>query len=195
MQNYPSQPNQEPFPTSDKPFLSYDYFDDLYKATNNKALDLPKAGIGLRLLVWLVDLVPFTILCVIVWAIGSDYYQAHEPLSDGSMNIVRGEFKMLLIVIGFAIVLLITSIYVLICIACGQTLGNFITQTKYVDNRGAPPGFRKSFVRLMTQSAAISVSYGIAWLIMELGWAAFDKNKQGLFDKVVDVYLVKSSSN
>lgn len=184
---------------------------------------LPKAT-GLQvLLADFVDFIVFVGLCGVAWLICSgliNSLRTSVPYYGYSYVNIAIEQNMI-VVGGVVAVIVITGGYFLVCVANGQTLGNYITETKFVDAMGQKPGYGKSGIRLMALFASITVpplfytykaSFGnfqifwlgldlsmwglvYCWLFIASGWALVDRNKQTLFDKVADVYLVKTSPN
>src|SRR5262249_44322250 len=63
----------------------------------------------------------------------------------------------------------------------GSTLGKGWMKIKVVDQYGQPLGFWKAFARELIKGLLASVSCGILLL-----WPLWDKDKQGLWDKVFD---------
>ncbi len=71
----------------------------------------------------------------------------------------------------------------------GQTLGKKVMGIKVVDVNGNKPSYFTFFLRELIGKAISSLIFGIGYLMI-----LWDKQKQGLHDKIATTYVVKVSS-
>lgn len=90
-------------------------------------------------------------------------------------NIVRGTFFF-----GFPV-----FYYVFLHGAYGQTFGKMAFRIKVVNEDGTPLNYRKAFLRWMGYFLCLVTLYA------GYAWAAFDKRKQGLHDRVCRTLVVR----
>jgi len=105
-----------------------------------------------------------------------DVYAATGRLSPD--NVVRGIFFF-----GFPV-----FYYVYLHGACGQTFGKMALKIKVINEDGSPLGYRRAFLRWLGYFLCVFTFY-VGYL-----WAAFDKRKQGLHDRVCRTLVVRTDA-
>lgn len=68
----------------------------------------------------------------------------------------------------------------------GQTLGKKVMSIKVVDAQGHTPGMLTFFLREILGKAVSGIIFGIGYLVI-----LWDKNKQGLHDKIASTFVVR----
>lgn len=107
---------------------------------------LPKASVIRRLVAGLIDVLVFVGLFFLA-IMGVNIYiktQAQAQLQDWN-------FLWLLISTALLIFQILIFLYLWIGVACGHTIGNRLTKTRFVNKYGRRPGFVKSFLRFFLQ--------------------------------------------
>jgi len=86
----------------------------------------------------------------------------------------------------FLIPLILYVAYYLIMVGRGQTVGDKVAGIKIIDSNGNPPGFLKTFIRLIVQQVLGSIFF-ITYL-----WVLWDPDKQTLHDKAAGTICISA---
>ncbi len=68
----------------------------------------------------------------------------------------------------------------------GQTLGKKLLGIKVVDQQGNIPGLSRAALREIVGKTVVGFTLGLGYL-----WIIWDKQKQGLHDKIASTYVIK----
>lgn len=149
----------------------------------SKAVELapenkPKAGFWIRLVATVIDsfllsIVQFVLTLVITLLIGTMGLAVGD---DPAINMVIWLFGMS-ISIGYA---------VFFVGYCGQTPGKMAVRIKVIRTDGNPLDYGRAAKREILGKFVSSILLGIGYLMV-----AFDRQKQGLHDKIADTYVIK----
>ncbi len=149
---------------------------DAYAAVASVA-DLPKAGFWIRFVAYLIDAV---ILGAVQFTIGLALGVAGGALTDNG-----GEMAMAMIsglcgmVIGIAYAVFFTGYN-------GQTPGKMALRIQVVRNDSTPMSYGRAFLREVVGKFVSGIILGIGYIMV-----GFDRQKQGLHDKIAGTYVIK----
>jgi len=147
-------------------------------AIDQPAEFLPKAGFWVRVVATSLDsillsLVQFVLTLTITQVIG---LMDIATIDDPAISMVVWLFGMT-ISLGYAV--FFTGY-------CGQTPGKMALRIKVVCTDGSPIHYGRAAKREVLGKFVSSILLGIGYLMV-----AFDKQKQGLHDKIADTYVIK----
>jgi uncharacterized RDD family membrane protein YckC len=141
--------------------------------------DQPKAGFWVRFVAYLLDslilgAVQFGISLVLGFAGGAmSGFDSDESIAMGILTWLCG------IVIGFTYAVFFTGYN-------GQTPGKMAMRIQVIRTDGTPMSYGRAFLREVVGKFASALILGIGYLMV-----GFDRNKQGLHDKIADTYVIK----
>jgi len=139
---------------------------------------LPKAGFWMRVVATFIDAF---IVFIIEFLLGS--LLAYIGLSILGNTATAGGITMIVQLFGFAISF---SYYVFFTGYCGQTPGKMALRIKVICRDGSPIGFGRAALREIPAKFISGILFGIGYLMV-----AFDDQKQGLHDRMVNTYVIK----
>jgi len=140
---------------------------------------LPKAGFWVRfvalfldsLLVWMVELALMLGMGWIIASLGGENLQATAAMSN----------------LAFLVVFAISTLYYIFFTGYGgQTPGKMAVRVKVIRTDGREIGFGRAVLREVLGKFISAMILGVGYLM-----AGFDRDKQGLHDKIADTYVVK----
>lgn len=182
--------------------------------SNTKAIQLKPIAIGLRMLAFLIDLIPIAILAFMLEGVLGDYFRANLPLRDGGIYNKTGYYLAksvlnvgsLMIAIGFAYHTIMEQS------SWNGSLAKRIFGIRVLNKQGQQLRFMEAFVRnlgkaLLLFGGLIAAALG-AWLNMEaftiagglaipISWiglgiqAHLDSKRQFFYDKWTGSLAVK----
>lgn len=141
------------------------------------ATALPKAGFWIRLVAAVVDATLITALQLIL---GTVLIAAALMLTDEG-----GRGLGLFIAWSFGPALGV-AYYVGFTGYCGQTPGKLALRVKVIGTDGGDIGYGRALLREVPGKFLSALLFGLGYLMI-----AFDGQKQGLHDKLVDTYVIK----
>jgi uncharacterized RDD family membrane protein YckC len=138
----------------------------------------PKAGFWVRVVAFMVDMflasgLQFGLTFLLGLLIGA---------------VIRGEAEMktMLALTQFFSTVVGITYYVFFTGYCGQTPGKMAVRVKVVRTDGEAVGYGRAFFREVIGKFVSAVILGIGYLMV-----AFDRQKQGLHDKMASTYVIK----
>jgi uncharacterized RDD family membrane protein YckC len=142
------------------------------------------AGFWIRLLAFILDIIILGVFSWIfngIWGLASGAGWMGRSATDPFTAVTGASW-----LVGSLVMFLVTVAYI-VCFWGwrGQTPGKMILRIKIIRSDGADIGWGIAALRFL--------SYIISFLIAFIGcfWVAFDVNKQGLHDKMVDTYVIR----
>jgi predicted Zn finger-like uncharacterized protein len=141
--------------------------------------DQPKAGFWARFVAYLLDSL---ILGAVQFGIGLALGFAGGAMSgfDGEESLAMGMLTWLCgMVIGITYAVFFTGYN-------GQTPGKMALRIQVVRTDGTPMTYGRAFLREVIGKFASAIILGIGYLMV-----AFDRNKQGLHDKIAGTYVIR----
>jgi len=144
------------------------------------AESLPKAGFWLRAVASLLDslllsLVQFVFSLILGLTAGS-MFSGVEPHGEAFVGLMTTLFGVL---VGLTYAIFFTGY-------CGQTPGKMALRIKVIRTTGEEIGYGRAFVREVPGKFLSGILLGIGYLMV-----AFDRQKQGLHDRIADTYVIK----
>jgi uncharacterized RDD family membrane protein YckC len=141
---------------------------------------LPKAGFWIRVVAALIDsllvsLLQFVLGFLLGLATGIDEGMLDQPWAT-MMAITTGLFSAVIAVFY----------YVFFTGYNGQTPGKMALRIKVIRTDGADIGYGRAFLREVPGKFISGILLGIGYLMV-----AFDRQKQGLHDKIADTYVIR----
>ena len=140
--------------------------------------ELPKGGFGVRVAAFLLDgvivsLTQYVVVSALLRLTGlGDAYPSPDPLAE----IISHLFGLTLMV----------AYYVFFIGYSGQTIGKMALKLKVIRTDGTPVGYGRAFLREIVGKFLSGLLLGIGYLMV-----LFDRQKQGLHDKIADTYVIK----
>ncbi|MDY0269320.1 RDD family protein [Trichloromonas sp.] len=144
------------------------------------AESLPKAGFWMRAVASLLDslllgLVQFVFSLVLGITAGS-MFSGVEPHGEAFVGLMTTLFGIL---VGLTYAIFFTGY-------CGQTPGKMALHIKVIRTTGEEISYGRAFVREVPGKFLSGILLGIGYLMV-----AFDRQKQGLHDRIADTYVIK----
>lgn len=140
---------------------------------------LPKAGFWIRLVAALLDAVVVFVLQFLLGALLALAGALSGAGSDGNWGSVALVIQLFTYALSFAYYIVFTGY-------CGQTPGKMALRIKVIRCDGRPLGYPRAAFREVPAKFVSGIIFGIGYLMI-----AFDDQKQGLHDKIVDSYVIK----
>ena len=140
--------------------------------------ELPKGGFGVRAAAFLLDgvivsLTQYVLVSALLRLTGlGDAYPSPDPLAE----IISHLFGLTLMV----------AYYVFFIGYSGQTVGKMALRLKVIRTDGTPVGYGRAFLREIVGKFLSGLLLGIGYLMV-----LFDRQKQGLHDKIADTYVIR----
>ena len=163
--------------------INYAWYQQNLSLQPNRPADrpeaLPKAGFWARFLAVVIDsmlvgLVQFGLSVLMVLTIGS--VGGNNPEATAAMS---GLASLVSLVLGIAYYVFFTGYG-------GQTPGKMALSVKVIRTDGEEIGFGRALLREVPGKFISGILLGIGYLMV-----AFDRQKQGLHDKIADTYVIK----
>lgn len=144
------------------------------------AASLPKAGFWMRAVASLLDslllfLVQFVFSLILGLTAGT-MLSGVEPHGEAFVGLMATLFGVL---VGFTYSVFFTGY-------CGQTPGKMALRIKVIRTTGEEVSYGRAFVREVPGKFLSGILLGIGYLMV-----AFDRQKQGLHDRIADTYVIK----
>ncbi len=149
-------------------------------SSRNPEIDvLPKAGFWIRLVAMMIDAF---IVFMLQFLLGSLIAVAGFVTGAGSESIVG---NMVILVQLFSYTLSF-AYYIFFTGYCGQTPGKMALRIKVIRCDGSQISYGRAAFREIPAKFISGILFGIGYLMV-----AFDEQKQGLHDRMVDTYVIK----
>lgn len=140
---------------------------------------LPKAGFWIRLVAALIDA---GLVFILQFLLGSLLALAGAFSGAGS----SGNWGSVALVIQLFTYALSFAYYIVFTGYCGQTPGKMALRIKVIRRNGQALGYPRAAFREVPAKFISGIIFGIGYLMI-----AFDDQKQGLHDRIVDSYVIK----
>ncbi|WP_167366816.1 RDD family protein [Malonomonas rubra] len=141
-----------------------------------KAVERPKAGFWLRLIATLLDGLIIFILQTLLGSILAVFGMATAIKAPQNLAVLVILFNYLL---GIAYYIVFTG-------NCGQTPGKMALRIKVICCDGSQINYNRAALREVVGKFVAGIIFAIGYLMI-----AFDRQKQGLHDKISDTYVIK----
>ncbi len=143
------------------------------------------AGLGVRVIAFVIDLViVLGLYALLVMIIGLPLMRIMSlPSGAPNLAVAISLFLLLPLFIWF-------GYFTYFIGKTGQTVGKSILKIRVVGKDDKPIGFLKAFLRTL-----VLFILNTAPIVLLHLWIIFDKNKQGIHDKIIGSYVISLSKN
>lgn len=186
-------PSPKPLPLVSPPIPMAPPAEPLAWETPAPATDIlsrPRGGFWIRFTAQIVDGVILNfiitlIFIILFFALGMEQLVPKLGQSPQQMMDTMGSFFTIILLLNAVSIAIYAAYFIYFHGAKGQTPGKMLFKLKVIQTNGQDMTYGKSLIRFL--------GYIVNQFTLLIGfiWAAFDKEKQGLHDKIAGTYVVK----